>query len=133
MLTISIKSNYVVSSHIEWSNNPFFNSFCISNIIIIINDIYWKFFYYIFSFVSWAIIYKYYLKSFEAFFKVLKPGGRAVIILPVINSQTLDILPAIALLGFTTIKLSAEDRPSLVYSRPGQRIIREIFVFEKSC
>ena len=74
-----------------------------------------------------------YLKSFESFFKVLKPGGRAVIILPVINSQTLDILPAIALLGFTTIKLSAEDRPSLVYSRPGQRIIREIFVFEKSC
>jgi tRNA (guanine10-N2)-dimethyltransferase len=72
-----------------------------------------------------------YLKSFASFFKVLKNGGRVVIILPVINSQALDILPAITSLGFKINKLSGEARPSLVYSRPGQRVVREIFVFEK--
>ena len=72
-----------------------------------------------------------YLKAFKAFHRVLKESGRVVMILPVINSQQLAILEEIAALGFEIESLSAEPRGSLIYSRPNQTVLREIFVFRK--
>jgi len=72
-----------------------------------------------------------YLKSFKAFYQVLKPTGRVVMIFPIIGSQHLGILDKLRALGFSVEPLSDEPRGSIVYSRPNQRILREIFVFEK--
>ena len=72
-----------------------------------------------------------YIKSFQEFYKVLKPGGRAVIILPIINGQLMDILEQIKSIGFIVEPLSDEPRGSIVYSREGQRVEREIFIFQK--
>jgi len=82
-----------------------------------------------------------YLQAFESFKKVLKPGGRVVIIFPIfsayggsakggkIKTGVLPILEKISSLGWKKEKLSANNRGSLIYSRPGQKVLREIFVF----
>ena len=82
-----------------------------------------------------------YLQAFESFKKVLKPGGRVVIIFPIfsayggsakggkIKTGVLPILEKISSLGWKKEKLSANNRVSLIYSRPGQKVLREIFVF----
>ncbi|MBU1922527.1 hypothetical protein KKD84_04945 [Patescibacteria group bacterium] len=85
-----------------------------------------------------------YLLSFEVFKKILKPGGKIVIIFPVFMSERkvfLDILERIEKLGFE-IKNPTEQcgidfsksmpRGGIIYSRPDQRVAREIFIFEKT-
>lgn len=70
-----------------------------------------------------------YLAAFGEFKKILKPGGRIVIIFPVfkINNQTikLPISDKIFAIGFKRI-----NSESLYYQRPGQRVSREIIVLE---
>ncbi|HBV02134.1 MAG TPA: hypothetical protein DEB69_01785 [Candidatus Komeilibacteria bacterium] len=74
---------------------------------------------------------KLYLKAFAQFHQVLKKEGKAVIILPIINNQTVDIINDVKCLGFVSLPLSDCPRKSIVYARPGQRVRREIFVFKK--
>ena len=75
---------------------------------------------------------KLYLDSFQQFYQVLKPGGRVVIVLPIINGQKMEILGAIVEVGFTNDKLSDNERGSIIYGRAGQMVEREIFLFIKS-
>jgi tRNA G10 N-methylase Trm11 len=75
-----------------------------------------------------------YLDSFKQFKKVLKPRARIVIIFPVISCQKLEILKNIFTLGFLQdqkfINLyNNARRQSFLYSRAGQRVKREIFIF----
>ena len=72
-----------------------------------------------------------YLKAFEQFHIVLKKEGRVVIIFPITDGQTVDILNDVKRLGFITEPLGPEPRKSVIYSRVGQRVKREIFVFKK--
>lgn len=89
-----------------------------------------------------------YMAAFKEFSKIVKSGGRVVIILPVINIGKkddfvyLDILQKVNNLGFNIIPfvsgkfkdlIQITFRKSLLYARttPNQRIVREIFVFEK--
>ncbi|MBI4135589.1 hypothetical protein HY477_02540 [Candidatus Uhrbacteria bacterium] len=89
-----------------------------------------------------------YTKAFEQFAKILKPGGRVVFIFPAFVSKrrppslrdeiakTSDqVLPKIKKLGFQPIQLLSSPYtlnpiPSIIYSRPDQRVLREIFVLE---
>ena len=76
-----------------------------------------------------------YLDTFKEFKKVLKPGGKVVIIFPAINEQRLQILDQINQLGFEQDQkfknlYDAQARQSFLYSREGQRVKREIFVFK---
>lgn len=72
-----------------------------------------------------------YLQSFMAFSRILKKGGKVVIILPVINGKCLDILNKIEKIGFSTDRLDS-GRGSVIYSRPKQMVAREIFIFIKA-
>lgn len=96
-----------------------------------------------------------YLQAFASFKRILKPGGRVVIIFPVFKiypikssrsevsteggqfnrvkekEYYLPILEEILKIGFQQEKIKESARGSLVYSRPGQRVLREIFVFKK--
>lgn len=89
-----------------------------------------------------------YMAAFKEFSKIVKSGGKVVIILPVINIGKkddfvyLDILQKVNNLGFNIIPfvsgkfkdlIQVTFRKSLLYARttPNQRIVREIFVFEK--
>lgn len=74
---------------------------------------------------------KLYLSAFEEFYKVLKKDGKVVIIFPIINGKQIDILNDIKRMGFSIESLGKEPRRSITYSRPGQRVLREIFVFYK--
>ncbi len=86
-----------------------------------------------------------YLKAFSEFKKILKPNGRIVIIFPVFKTKTrqqfLLILDKLKKMGWQiepvipypllkdpVIKIT--DRQSIIYSRPDQRVLREIFVFK---
>lgn len=87
-----------------------------------------------------------YLLAFKEFEKILKPDGQVVIIFPVFKIdgkefflpildqlkgmgwQREDFLPKF-LLKNKTIRIT--KRNSIVYSRPGQRILREIFIFKR--
>jgi len=84
-----------------------------------------------------------YLQAFESFKKVLKPGGKVVIIFPILKMERkeyfLPILEKISSLGWKKEELISGTCPvplsgtggrgSLVYSRPEQKVLREIFVF----
>ncbi|MEK7166898.1 MAG: DNA methyltransferase, partial [Patescibacteria group bacterium] len=90
---------------------------------------------------------KLYLRSFEEFKKILKKQGVVIIIFPVFKTFTnellfLPILDAIKKQGWkidlelpkellknNIIKITL--RNSIIYSRPEQRVLREIFVFRK--
>ena len=89
---------------------------------------------------------KLYLSAFQEFKKILKPEGRIVIIFPVFKIGTeqhfLPILDEIKKIGWQiinpipenlrnhpTIKLTS--RQSIIYSRPDQKVLREIFIFKK--
>jgi len=74
---------------------------------------------------------KLYLTAFEEFYKVLRKEGKIVVIFPIINGQKLEILNDIKRLGFVTEPIGPEPRKSIIYSRPQQRVKREIFVFRK--
>ncbi|MDP2586864.1 MAG: DNA methyltransferase [Candidatus Komeilibacteria bacterium] len=73
-----------------------------------------------------------YLDSFKQFYKVLKSGGKAVMILPIINGQKMEILDAVQKIGFIIDKLGQSERGSIIYGREGQMVEREIFVFVKN-
>jgi len=73
-----------------------------------------------------------YLGAFKEFAKVLNDRARLIMIWPVYQAQALEILPEVERLGFKMIKLAGSDRGSLIYSRPQQRVLREIFVFVKA-
>lgn len=69
-----------------------------------------------------------YLSAFEEFTKVLKSGGKVVIIFPWFKKYNLsiEILSAIKKLGFSQL-----NKEELVYSRPDQKVWRKVFVFKK--
>jgi tRNA G10 N-methylase Trm11 len=76
-----------------------------------------------------------YLDAFEEFKKVLKPGGKVVIIFPVFLykkqrkalSADTSALSALVQLGWKQL-----NREELIYGRPGQKVMREVFVFKKN-
>lgn len=73
---------------------------------------------------------KLYLDTFREFFKILKKGGRVVIIVPRWkfgeNFIYMNIKNGIESLGFA--KINTEE---LLYSRSDQRVVREIVIFQK--
>lgn len=91
-----------------------------------------------------------YLKAFNEFKKILKEGGKIVIVSPVFKCQgeflTLPILEGLRSLGFNQkdflpkkysnpkelelLNLELTDRNSIIYYRPEQTVSREIFLFE---
>lgn len=82
-----------------------------------------------------------YYNSFKEFTRVLIPGGRIVVIFPIFLDRSndivkLDIVSKIEQLGFAEQKfpdyIKTNERGALEYSRPGQRVIREILVFSKN-
>jgi tRNA G10 N-methylase Trm11 len=86
---------------------------------------------------------KTYLSAFESFRAVLKDGGRVIIIFPVFIKKDniyLEIIEKIKKSGFrilnpiinTDINCPAmSGRGGIIYSRPGQKVGREIFIFQK--
>ncbi|MDO8505444.1 MAG: hypothetical protein Q7S48_02630 [bacterium] len=82
-----------------------------------------------------------YISAFREFAKIMKPNGRVVFIMPAFrNNATLTktserVLPEIKKLGFEPIQLlptaySLLPTYSITYSRPDQKVLREIFVLE---
>ncbi|MBN1779176.1 MAG: hypothetical protein JW816_03085 [Candidatus Buchananbacteria bacterium] len=71
---------------------------------------------------------KLYLEAFEQFKKVLNQGGKVVIVFPYFKKfdLTLQILPNIKKMGFNPI-----NSQQLFYSRPDQKVWRQILVFVK--
>jgi tRNA G10 N-methylase Trm11 len=96
-----------------------------------------------------------YLAVFRNFKQILKPHGRAIIIFPVFKPADkhqaiyLSIVKEIKNLGFRLVNplptqagqstelnkiyshFNITDRGSIIYSRPDQRVLREIFIWEK--
>lgn len=85
-----------------------------------------------------------YLDAFREFKKILKPAGKIVILLPVFHTVSGDffmpILEEIKKIGFKAADLLPKNfekyqflkinpRKSIVYSRPNQKVFREIFIF----
>ncbi|MEK7606920.1 MAG: hypothetical protein AAB444_01880 [Patescibacteria group bacterium] len=88
---------------------------------------------------------KLYTKAFQEFAKILKPGGKVVFVFPAFKqSDKLDktsegVLSQIKKVGFQSIPLlpqgstprySLPATHSIIYSRPSQKVLREIFVFQ---
>ncbi|MBI2552193.1 hypothetical protein HYW17_02765 [Candidatus Uhrbacteria bacterium] len=85
-----------------------------------------------------------YINAFREFAKILKPNARVVFIMPSFKSgatltkTSAHVLPEIKKLRFQPIPLlpnnlitqSLNNSVSITYSRPDQRVLREIFVFE---
>lgn len=69
-----------------------------------------------------------YLESFRIFSQILKKDGRIVIVFPLFRKDnqeiSLPIIPQIEQMGF-------QIQNRITYSRPDQKVVREIFVFEK--
>lgn len=80
---------------------------------------------------------KLYKESFQVFSQILKKGGRIVIVFPLFKKDSqeisLTIIPEIEKMGFQVQKnLSDIKRGGLIYSRPDQRVMRELFILKKS-
>jgi len=78
-----------------------------------------------------------YLKSFQQFTNILKPKAKVVIVFPRIFEHKIEILDQIKGLGFDFDKkiqdlYNDKKRHSFLYSRKGQKLKREIFVYEFS-
>lgn len=77
---------------------------------------------------------KLYIESFQVFKKILAENGRIVIIFPSFKKGSekypLPILEDIKKMGFQLRKSSENPRGGYLYSRPDQKLIREIFIFE---
>jgi len=87
-----------------------------------------------------------YLAAFNAFKKIVKPGGRIIIVFPLFKTKygifLLKILEQLEKMGFFRInplpekvslfaKVSPTARGSLIYQRPDQKVQREIFIFKR--
>jgi len=82
-----------------------------------------------------------YLKSFTEFKKILKPDGKIVIVFPAFKFKNeilyLPVLNQLKKEGFNpSFEIPAElknlnltPRHSIIYSRPDQKVMREIFIF----
>jgi tRNA G10 N-methylase Trm11 len=68
--------------------------------------------------------------AFGQFLKILNPGSRVVIVFPAFrvgkDILELPVLPRIKKLGFTQL-----NKDKLVYSREGQKVWRQIYVFQR--
>jgi tRNA G10 N-methylase Trm11 len=86
-----------------------------------------------------------YLAAFKTLASLIKPGGRLVFVFPLFKTVngifSLKILEQLEKMGFSrsnpfpeTVSLFAKIGPtargSLIYSRPDQKVEREIFVFK---
>lgn len=82
-----------------------------------------------------------YSHSIEEFYKVLKPGGRVVMVWPMFYGSRL-INPSISKFKLISplskdlgidpiIKKYINSRGNIVYGRPGQKVFREIVILEK--
>ncbi len=75
-----------------------------------------------------------YLQAFQQFHKILKTGGKAVFIIPRFKFAgdliTIDCKNEIEKIGFKALPFF-ESQLRLVYSRPNQRVAREIWRFVK--
>lgn len=86
-----------------------------------------------------------YLAAFRSFAQVLRFGGQVAIVFPLFKTRhgiySLKILETLQAMGFHRInplpdelslfaKVGPTARGSLIYQRPGQRVEREIFIFE---
>ena len=86
-----------------------------------------------------------YLDAFREFKKVLKPSGKIVILFPIFVFQNeeifLPIMEEIKKVGFEAVNLLSKElenkdfvkitlRQSIIYSRPGQKVLREVVVFK---
>lgn len=85
-----------------------------------------------------------YIAAFREFAKIMKRGGRVVFILPAFKSgaqltkTSEKVLPEIKKLGFEPTNLlpnnlitqSLNPSVSILYSRPDQKVLREIFVLD---
>lgn len=84
---------------------------------------------------------KLYIVAFREFNKILIPSGRVVMIWPVWFGEVyLDLIKQITDQGFNKVKVLDKElgniyplnkRDNLEYSRPGQRVIREITIWQK--
>jgi tRNA (guanine10-N2)-dimethyltransferase len=87
-----------------------------------------------------------YLAAFNAFKKIVKSGGRIIIVFPLFKTKygifLLKILEQLEKMGFSRInplpekvslfaKASPTARGSLIYQRPDQKVQREIFIFQR--
>lgn len=87
-----------------------------------------------------------YIRAFEQFATVVRPGGRVVFIFPAVKTgkglvkTSEGAIPEIKKMGFKAVhlmpieispKFNLKNPFSVVYSRPEQKVIREILVFEK--
>jgi len=75
-----------------------------------------------------------YINAFKSFHKIFKSGGSIVFIIPrFLNDKTwirMDCTERIQDLGFSLERLT-DTEPSILYSRPGQFVGREIWKFKK--
>ena len=69
-----------------------------------------------------------YIAAFETFAKVVRPGGRVVIVFPFFKTfdLKLNIAAQIKKLGFAQL-----DRGDLIYSRPDQHVWRQVCIFSR--
>ena len=79
-----------------------------------------------------------YRRTFDAFSKILKPGGKVVFVFPVFGSKHVNIRRELEDYGFraegllpgmAVTALNAHSSTGLVYKRPDQRVGRDIFRF----
>jgi len=86
-----------------------------------------------------------YLAAFKTLAHIIKPGGRLVFVFPLFKTVhgvfALKILEQLEKMGFSRInpfpenislfaKIGPTARGSLIYSRPDQKVEREIFIFQ---
>lgn len=88
-----------------------------------------------------ARLEKLYVQSYQVFFKLLKKSGRVVMVWPVFfQDNFLDIEQQVEKIGFKKIRLLPTEllniyklnkRNNLQYARPGQKVGREITIWQK--
>jgi len=83
-----------------------------------------------------------YQKSLKEFYKILKPGGRIVMVFPIFQLQASSFKLQADLYGFKIINpipeflwgdknIKLTERKTIIYGREGQKIWREIVILEK--
>ncbi len=89
---------------------------------------------------------KLYSQAFRVFEKILMPSGKIVIVWPVLlkderkiyldkniigGFKIINALEGLSLLDIKKLKFCLSDRGGLIYSRPGQKVLREILMMKK--